>query len=165
MATITTSAGPAPSSQNYDVTVIHNGVVQPVGWFKFAIPPSFDWYRNFPVPKAFPPSTIHLDQPFALKPVTVVAAPVFGWFEGFLDPKASTPYKIHFEQPFALNPATVVAAPFGWFEGFLGPAAIKSVVHVQQPYALVPPAAAVAGGPIAEGGFATIIQRNRAIGY
>lgn len=64
-------------------------------------------------------------------------------------------------------PAPAITAPvFGWFGSFPGPSALaKSVIHFNQPFAFNPPVVTVSGGPMAEGGFPSVIQRFRAIGY
>lgn len=59
----------------------------------------------------------------------------------------------------------VTKLSLAWYEAFPHLAAAKWTVQVDPPFALTPPVTVVAGGPIAEGGFATVIQRYRAIGY
>lgn len=64
-------------------------------------------------------------------------------------------------------PTTVIVAPaFGWYGAFPGSAALaKSVIHFDQPFAFNTPVVVISGGPMAEGGFPSVIQRFRAIGY
>lgn len=104
---------------------------------------------------------------FAWRPTATTSPPGFGWFSTFPGPASAQKWLPQVDQPYALTPATaVVRPPFGWFGAFLSPAsAQKWLLQVDQPYALKPPVTTVAGGPIAEGGFATVIQRYRAIGY